>query len=137
MLGYQLISNNVPLKKNNITKSNEKPSNTIVTVNPATEEIIKEYRLISKEEITTLANKSKKAFKEWKKDYRKRSGFLYAFANEFKKEKERLARIATSEMGKTVKEARSEIDKCIWAVEYFADNGGVFLHDEVINTGCV
>jgi succinate-semialdehyde dehydrogenase/glutarate-semialdehyde dehydrogenase/succinyl-CoA reductase len=134
MLGYQLISNNVPLKKNNITKSNEKPSNTIVTVNPATEEIIKEYRLISKEEITTLANKSKKAFKEWKKDYRKRSGFLYAFANEFKKEKERLARIATSEMGKTVKEARSEIDKCIWAVEYFADNGGVFLHDEVINT---
>src|SRR6187401_828642 len=134
MLGYQLISNNVPLKKNNITKSNEKPSNTIVTVNPATEEIIKEYRLISKEEITTLANKSKKAYKEWKKDYRKRSGFLYAFANEFKKEKERLARIATSEMGKTVKESRSEIDKCIWAVEYFADNGGVFLHDEVINT---
>ena len=113
MLGYQLISNNVPLKKNNITKSNERPSNTIVTVNPATEEIIKEYRLISKDEITTLANKSKKAFKEWKKDYRKRSGFLYAFANEFKKEKERLARIATSEMGKTVKEARSEIDKCI------------------------
>jgi len=113
-----LISNNVPLKKNNITKSNERPSNTIVTVNPATEEIIKEYRLISKDEITTLANKSKKAFKEWKKDYRKRTGFLYAFANEFKKEKERLARIATSEMGKTVKEARSEIDKCIWAVEY-------------------
>ena len=37
-------------------------------------------------------------------------------------------------MGKTVKEADSEIDKCIWAVEYFADNGGVFLHDEVINT---
>ena len=134
MLGYQLISNNVPLKKNNITKSNERPSNTIVTVNPATEEIIKEYRLISKDEITTLPNKSKKAFKEWKKDYRKRTGFLYAFANEFKKEKERLARIATSEMGKTVKEARSEIDKCIWAVEYFADNGGVFLHDEVINT---
>ncbi|MDF0681339.1 MAG: hypothetical protein P0116_10270 [Candidatus Nitrosocosmicus sp.] len=49
MLGYQLISNNVPLKKNNIPKSNEKTSNTIVTVNPATEEIIKEYRLISKE----------------------------------------------------------------------------------------
>ena len=63
-----MISNNVPLKKNNTTKSNENPHNTIVTVNPATEEIIKEYRLITKDEITTLANKSRKAFKEWKKD---------------------------------------------------------------------
>jgi acyl-CoA reductase-like NAD-dependent aldehyde dehydrogenase len=134
MLGYLLISNNVPLKKNNITKSKEKNPNTIFTVNPATEEIIKEYKLISKDEISTLANKSKKAFKEWKKDHRKRTGFLYAFANEFKKEREKLARIATLEMGKTIKEARSEIDKCIWGVEYFADNGGVFLHDEVINT---
>jgi len=68
MLEYQLISNNVPLKKNNIPKSNEKAPNTIVTINPATEEVIKEYTLISKDEITNLANKSKKAFKEWKKD---------------------------------------------------------------------
>ena len=134
MLGYPLNSNNVSLKENNTPRSKEKNHSVITTVNPATEEIIKEYQLISKDEITALANKSKKAFKEWKKDYRKRTSFLYAFANEFKKEKEKLARIATSEMGKTIKEARSEIDKCIWAVEYFADNGAVFLNDEVINT---
>ena len=66
MLGYQLISNNVPLKKNNITKSNERPSNTIVTVNPATEEIIKEYRLISKDEITTSLINLKKLSKNGK-----------------------------------------------------------------------
>ncbi|HYG00590.1 MAG TPA: NAD-dependent succinate-semialdehyde dehydrogenase [Candidatus Saccharimonadales bacterium] len=118
------------------SKMNNKLQNvkTISTINPATEEIIKEYNLITKDEITDLARKSKKAYKEWRKDYKKRTGYLYAFANEFKKERERLAKVATVEMGKTIKEARSEIDKCAWAVEYFADNGGVFLHDEVINT---
>jgi len=126
-----LNSANVSASKMNNKLQNVK---TISTINPATEEIIKEYNLITKDEITDLARKSKKAYKEWRKDYKKRTGYLYAFANEFKKERERLAKVATVEMGKTIKEARSEIDKCAWAVEYFADNGGVFLHDEVINT---
>lgn len=134
MFNNSLNSENVSSKNNNINKNKVNSHKTITTVNPSTEDIIKEYDIISNEEITNLARKSKKAYKEWRKDYRKRTGFLYAFASEFKKEKELLARVATTEMGKTIKEARSEIDKCIWAVEYFADNGGVFLHDEVINT---
>lgn len=114
--------------------SNHNQSKKIRTVNPYTEEIINEYSVITKEEVIDVARKSKKAFKEWRKDYRRRTGYLYAFANELKKEQDKLAKVATMEMGKTIKEARSEIDKCAWAVEYFADNGGVFLHDEVINT---
>lgn len=123
------------VSSNKINNDNHsKKIKTISTINPSTEEVIKEYNLITKEEVIDLARKSKKAFKEWRKDYKKRTGYLYAFANEFKKEREKLAKVATLEMGKTIKEARSEIDKCAWAVEYFADNGGVFLHDEVINT---
>ncbi|VFJ12957.1 NAD-dependent succinate-semialdehyde dehydrogenase [Candidatus Nitrosocosmicus franklandus] len=113
---------------------NYNPSKKIRTVNPYTEEVINEYSVITREEVFDVARKSKKAFKEWRKDYGRRTGYLYAFANELKKERDELAKVATMEMGKTIKEARSEIDKCAWAVEYFADNGGVFLHDEVINT---
>jgi len=128
--------NSTNVSTNKIKNNNNIPKNiqTIKTINPSTEEVLREYNLITKEEITDLARKSKKAYKEWRKDYKRRTGFLYAFANEFKKERERLAKVATLEMGKTIKEARSEIDKCAWAMEYFADNGGVFLHDEVINT---
>ena len=36
-------------------------------------------------------------------------------------------------MGKAIKEARSEVEKCAWAMEYFADNGKIFATDEVIN----
>lgn len=126
--------NSTNVSTNKLNDSQPKSVRTISTINPSTEEVLREYNLITKEEVADLARKSKKAYKEWRKDYKRRTGFLYAFANEFKKERERLAKVATLEMGKTIKEARSEIDKCAWAVEYFADNGGVFLHDEVINT---
>ena len=36
-------------------------------------------------------------------------------------------------MGKAIKEARSEVEKCAWAMEYFSDNGKIFATDEVIN----
>ena len=37
-------------------------------------------------------------------------------------------------MGKEIKEARSEIERCARVMDYFADNGKVFITDEVINT---
>ncbi len=58
----------------------------------------------------------------------------YAFAKEFRENKENLAKTATLEMGKAIKESRSEIEKCAWAIKYFADNGKMFTNGEVINT---
>ncbi len=104
------------------------------TVNPATEEVIAEYEVMTREQINDAVSKAQKVFLEWKKDARKRIGFLYTFANELRKNKESLARVATSEMGKAIKEARSEVEKCAWAMEFFADNGTVFTTDEVVNT---
>ena len=104
------------------------------TLNPATEEILNEYDIMTNEKINESVKKAKEAFSEWKKDIHKRSEFLYAFANEFRKNKEILAKTATQEMGKAIKESRSEVDKCAWAIEYFADNGKVFVSEEVVNT---
>jgi len=106
----------------------------IKTINPATEEVLAEYEIMTKEEVAKTAEKARKAFQEWKNDTRKRAGFLYAFANELRENKEKLARVATSEMGKAIKEARSEVEKCAWVMEFFADNGPVFMTDEVVNT---
>jgi succinate-semialdehyde dehydrogenase/glutarate-semialdehyde dehydrogenase/succinyl-CoA reductase len=64
----------------------------------------------------------------------KRIDSLYHVAQELRKNKENLSRTATNEMGKAIKEARAEIDKCVWAIEYFADNGKNFIHDESFNT---
>lgn len=104
------------------------------TINPATEAILNEYDIMTKDQINVTVKTSRNAFSEWKKNVRKRVEFLYAFANELRKNKENLAKIATQEMGKAVKESRSEVEKCAWAIEYFADNGKIFTSDEVVNT---
>ncbi|MGH9923123.1 MAG: aldehyde dehydrogenase family protein, partial [Nitrososphaerales archaeon] len=102
------------------------------TINPATEEVLAEYEIMSREQVDERTSKSQIAFQAWKNDARNRAGFLYAFADELRKNKENLARTASNEMGKAIKEARSEIEKCAWTMEFFADNGTVFAHDEVV-----
>jgi succinate-semialdehyde dehydrogenase/glutarate-semialdehyde dehydrogenase/succinyl-CoA reductase len=37
-------------------------------------------------------------------------------------------------MGKAIKESRSEVEKCAWTAEYYADHGKIFANDEVVNT---
>jgi acyl-CoA reductase-like NAD-dependent aldehyde dehydrogenase len=55
-------------------------------------------------------------------------------APELRKDKESIARTSSSEMGKAMKEARSEIEKCAIAMDYYADNGEICRNDEVVNT---
>ncbi|TLX74018.1 MAG: NAD-dependent succinate-semialdehyde dehydrogenase [Thaumarchaeota archaeon] len=107
---------------------------TVKTVNPATEEVIAEYEIISKEKISESVKKSRAAFSEWKKDIKKRAAFVHTLADELRKNKTDLACVATKEMGKPIKEALSEVEKCAWAMEFYGDNGDIFLNPEIVNT---
>jgi acyl-CoA reductase-like NAD-dependent aldehyde dehydrogenase len=106
----------------------------VKTINPATEEVLNEYKIMTKEQINDKVKKAQITFQDWKKDASKRTDLLHDFANQLRKDKENLARRATNEMGKAIKEARSEVEKCAWAMEYYADNGQIFSTDEVVNT---
>jgi succinate-semialdehyde dehydrogenase/glutarate-semialdehyde dehydrogenase len=46
------------------------------------------------------------------KSYTERVDHIYDCAQELRKKKEVLARTVTKEMGKVIKEARSELEKC-------------------------
>ena len=104
------------------------------TINPATEEVINRYEIMTRERISDKVKKARNAFHDWKKDASKRADLLHDFANELRKGKENLARTATIEMGKIIKEARSELEKCAWVIEYYADNGQILSTDEIVNT---
>ena len=108
--------------------------NTVVTINPANERVIHEYENMTPEQVTKIVDKSRTAFREWKGDIRKRSMILLRLAEQLRKDKESLARIASEEMGKPIKESRSEIEKCAWAVEFYSYNGDILLNNESLNS---
>ncbi|HXX96565.1 MAG TPA: NAD-dependent succinate-semialdehyde dehydrogenase, partial [Candidatus Bathyarchaeia archaeon] len=106
----------------------------VTTINPATEQTLEEYEAMASDDINNVVQKAKQSFQEWRNNMQKRAAFLYNVAHLFRKDKERLAKVITLEMGKAIKEARSEVDKCAWVMEYYADYGGNFIADEATNT---
>src|SRR5438552_4418832 len=96
--------------------------------------MLEEYEVMNKDDISKAVAKARQSFKEWQINIQKRAAFLYNVAHLFRKDKERLATLITTEMGKPLKEARSEVDKCAWTMEYYADYGSNFIADETTNT---
>jgi acyl-CoA reductase-like NAD-dependent aldehyde dehydrogenase len=115
-------------------KSKSTIPSMLKTINPSTEQVLNEYEIITEEQLDESVRQARQAFLEWKNNIDRRAEFLYAFAKELRKNKEHLARTATQEMGKAIKESRSEVEKCAWTIEYFADHGKIFSTGEVVNT---
>ncbi|MGI0004655.1 MAG: NAD-dependent succinate-semialdehyde dehydrogenase [Candidatus Nitrosotenuis sp.] len=107
---------------------------TVTTINPATAEPISTYDTMTKEQVQNVVSKARSAFVDWKGNLEKRKACLYSLTAYLRKNKIKLAEAATKEMGKVLKESISEVEKCAWALEYYADNGNNFLLDEVLNT---
>jgi len=108
---------------------------TIKTVNPATEKVLSRYPMVSAEQVGKSVRQARKAFATWKNlDISKRAKFMQEFAEELRKNKANLAHAATQEMGKPIKESLSEVEKCALVMEFYADNGQIFLNDESVNT---
>jgi succinate-semialdehyde dehydrogenase/glutarate-semialdehyde dehydrogenase len=62
----------------------------ITTINPATEEVINTYEIMTKEQLIEKAKKAQNAFLDWKKDIHKRADHIHDFAQELRKSKEEL-----------------------------------------------
>ena len=108
--------------------------NQIITTNPATEEEIGRYDIMDRSIIFERVKLAGTAFVEWQLDYEKRRSYIYNLVNYLKKNKNNLAKVATAEMGKSLKESISEVEKCAWALEFYADHGDSFLANEILNT---
>jgi len=74
----------------------------LTTINPATEELVNTYEIMTKEQISEKAKKAQNAFSDWKKDIQKRADHIHDFAQELRKNKEKLSRKIAQEMGKVI-----------------------------------
>jgi len=107
----------------------------IQSINPATEKVLKRFKPTPAPRIDAALNKARRAFADWRSvtlDERRRC--MHQAAQILRADQQRYARLMTIEMGKPIGQAGSEIEKCAWACEYFADNAADLLADDVIAT---
>jgi succinate-semialdehyde dehydrogenase/glutarate-semialdehyde dehydrogenase len=108
---------------------------TIQTINPTTGEVLETFDLYSKQQIDEALNSAHEAFLQWRTTtFAERATHLHNVARHLRDNKERLARTAVLEMGKTLVEAEAEVEKCAWNCDFYADQAEIFLADEHVAT---
>ena len=107
----------------------------IVSINPATGEKLKEFAAHREPEIAQRLEQADRAFVQYRRQpFGKRAELLLAVASLLEKEKEQLARIITLEMGKLLRGAAEEVEKCARGCRFYAENAERFLEDEPAQT---
>ncbi|SFF92123.1 MULTISPECIES: NAD-dependent succinate-semialdehyde dehydrogenase [Salegentibacter] len=105
------------------------------STNPYNGEQVGKYTAQKEGETIEVLNNSGKAFKEWKKtSLSYRTDLLKKAGQVLRDNVEEYARMITREMGKPISESRSEVNKCAWVCDYYAENASDFLQQEEIKT---
>lgn len=108
---------------------------SLEAVNPATGELIREYEEMDKEQVADIIENAQHEFRSWRKvPFEGRAELMRAAANVLRREKDEFARLMAQEMGKPVRDGRSEVEKCAWVCEYYAERAAEFLRDELVET---
>ena len=101
------------------------------SVNPATGEVVATFEELSDAALEAKLAKAAATFRTWRKvPFAERARIVARAGEVLEKRKDHWGRIMTLEMGKTLKSAVAEAEKCAWACRYYAENAEKFLADE-------
>jgi len=106
------------------------------SVNPATGELLAEFDAWDQETLDYVVTQAGYMFSDWSKltPIEDRCIMMKRVAEVLRDDVDPLAELITLEMGKTLVEAKAEIEKCAWVCDFYAENGSKFLADEVVET---
>jgi succinate-semialdehyde dehydrogenase/glutarate-semialdehyde dehydrogenase len=105
------------------------------TVNPATGKTEKTYQSLTPDELESRLERAADAFEAYRRTtFAERARHLITVAELFEGEIPDIARIVTTEMGKTFAAAKGEAAKCAMALRWFAEHAERLLADEPITT---
>jgi succinate-semialdehyde dehydrogenase/glutarate-semialdehyde dehydrogenase len=103
----------------------------IESVNPATGEKLRSFEPLTDAELDAKLQRAADAFRDYRHtSYDERAALLRRAADLLDDEADDLARLATEEMGKTLKEAVAEVHKSAKGCRWYADHGAEMLADE-------
>lgn len=105
------------------------------SINPYTGQTEVRFDDIAPAELDRVLKASATAFSLWKKtSFEDRARVLSRAGDILTQRQEELARLATTEMGKHLREARSEVAKCAALCHFYAGNAAQFLADQPVET---
>ncbi|HKJ59453.1 MAG TPA: aldehyde dehydrogenase family protein, partial [Halobacteriales archaeon] len=100
-------------------------------VNPATDERIETYEDDSWDEVDDALGRAADAFESWReRPIREREELLSSAGEVLRDRKREFAEVMTREMGKPITQAISEVEKCAWACDHYAEHASAYLADE-------
>ena len=107
----------------------------LTSINPATGETLKTFDVLTDAEIDARIGKAFDAFRDYRlTSFPQRAENMVRAAEILEKSKEVFGEIMTTEMGKPIKAAIAEAEKCAWACRFYAENARDFLADELVQT---
>src|SRR5919112_1148163 len=108
---------------------------TIATVNPATGQALRTFSPLSEPELDARLQCAADAFRRFRRTpVADRTRLLARAAEILEADKEKFGRVMVLEMGKTLKAAIEEAEKCAWGCRYYAEQAERFLADELVET---
>jgi succinate-semialdehyde dehydrogenase / glutarate-semialdehyde dehydrogenase len=111
---------------------------SIRSINPATGELLERFDELSPEEIENKLRFAVETFKTYRRtNFEQRSQMLRRAADILEQRKNHWAHTISIEMGKTLRAAIAEVEKCASGCRYYAENSRRFLADESIQNETV
>ncbi len=103
--------------------------------NPATGERLAEYPALDEPEIARRLERAEAAFATWRlTPAAERARALREAARRHRSDAAEHARRMTEEMGKPIRQAEAEVEKCAWVCEFYAEHGEAIIAPEPIAT---
>ncbi len=107
----------------------------IASINPTTGETLKTFESLTKAQIEEKLQRASDTFRVYRETlYAERAAMMTRAAEILETEKQDLARIMTTEMGKPLKGAIGETEKCAWVCRYYAETAQQHLADMLVET---
>lgn len=109
---------------------------TIEIRNPATGSLLKTYEEMSAAEVNHIIDEVHETFIEWRTtSFETRKNLMKRAAEVLRTNAKEYAQLMTLEMGKPIKSALNEIEKCAWCCDFYAENAENFLASVPVTTG--
>jgi succinate-semialdehyde dehydrogenase/glutarate-semialdehyde dehydrogenase len=108
---------------------------SIKTINPFNNNLLSNYQYLNGIQISEVLGISQSRFTEWKNTtVKERENFIKTLGFILTKQQHLLAEMCTSEMGKPIRQAIAEVQKCKLLCDYYLENAADFLTGQHIKT---